>query len=70
MFVTLRGPEPVSGDPHAATGVNPGFSVLDVDSREILDVVQPDPENSESDFHGIGVRPVDDPGDAITSPPF
>ena len=43
MFVTLRGPVPVSGDPHAATGVSPGFSVIDVESREFLTVVEPDP---------------------------
>ena len=59
MFVTLRGPNPLSGDPHAATGVNPGFSVLDIETRELVEVVQPDPENEDSDFHGIGVRPVD-----------
>ncbi len=58
-FVTLRGPEPVSGDPHAATGDTPGFSVIDVESREIEEVVQPDEGNPESDFHGIGVRVLD-----------
>ena len=59
MFVTLRGPNPLSGDPHAATGVNPGFSVLDIETRELVEVVQPDPDDENSDFHGIGVRPVD-----------
>ena len=59
-FVTLRGPEPVSGDPHAATGETPGFSVLDVESREISEVVQPDEGNDESDFHGIGVRVIEE----------
>ncbi|TYL38852.1 cell surface protein [Natronococcus pandeyae] len=43
MFVSLRGPAPLSGDPHAATGVIPGFSVLDVESREIVATVEPDP---------------------------
>ncbi|WP_255168051.1 cell surface protein [Natrononativus amylolyticus] len=83
MFATLRGPEPISGDPHAATGVTPGFSVLDVDSREIVTVVEPDPIEGYSaeeiededtptpDFHGIGVRPVGDyDTDIPTSPPF
>ncbi|THE64228.1 cell surface protein [Salinadaptatus halalkaliphilus] len=81
MFVTLRGPAPQSGDPHAATGVTPGFSVLDTDSREIETVVEPDPiENYDQDdidaeevpdFHGIGVRPIDDfETDIPTSPPF
>jgi hypothetical protein len=49
MFVTLRGPAPLSGDPHAATGVTPGFSVLDVESREIVDVVEPDPIDEYDD---------------------
>ncbi len=57
MFVTLRGPNPLSGDPHAATGINPGFSVIDVESREIEEIVQPDEDNEDSDFHGIGVVP-------------
>ena len=83
MFVTLRGPEPVSGDPHASTGVIPGFSVLDVESREIVDVIEPDPiadysdEDLEDDdvptpdFHGIGVRPTADVDSEIpNSPPF
>ncbi|AXR77784.1 cell surface protein [Natrarchaeobaculum sulfurireducens] len=83
MFVTLRGPEPVSGDPHAATGVIPGFSVLDVESREIVDVIEPDPiadyddEDLEDesihtpDFHGIGVRPTAEFDSEIpNSPPF
>ncbi|MFU8868821.1 cell surface protein [Natronococcus sp.] len=49
MFVTLRGPAPLSGDPHAATGVTPGFSVLDIESREIVDVVEPDPIDDYDD---------------------
>ncbi|AFZ71671.1 YncE family protein [Natronobacterium gregoryi] len=89
MFVTLRGPAPLSGDPHASTGVTPGISVLDVDSREIVDVIEPypidefdddhvelaqDPEEDGPrvpDFHGIGVRPLEEFETGIdTSPPF
>ena len=89
VVVTLRGPAPLSGDPHAATGVTPGFSVLDVETKEIVGVVEPDPiddydeEDIEAareedddapaipDFHGIGVRPIDDFDTAIdTSPPY
>lgn len=83
MFVTLRGPSPLSGDPHASTGVTPGISVMDIESREIVDVIEPDPieEYSEEalededtptpDFHGIGVRPIDDVDSEIpNSPPF
>ena len=57
MFATLRGTTPISGDPHAATGDTPGFSVLDIESREIVEVIQPDGDNDGSDFHGIGVVP-------------
>ncbi len=89
MLVTLRGPAPLSGDPHAATGVTPGFSVLDTETKEIVTVVEPDPiaayddasieaareEDDDAppipDFHGIGVRPIDDVESTIdTSPPY
>ena len=68
MFVSLRGTQPRSGDPHAATGVTSGFSVIDIESRAIEDVVQVDPDAFASDVHGIGVRPFDP--DASLSPPF
>ena len=58
LFTSLRGPNPVSGDPHAATGETPGFSIIDVAEREVLEVIQPDPDDEDSDFHGIGVRVV------------
>ncbi|MDJ1431871.1 cell surface protein [Halostagnicola sp. A-GB9-2] len=89
MFVTLRGPAPLSGDPHAATGVTPGFSVIDVEDRDIVDVVEPEPigefdddeieaaqedeDDAEPlpDFHGLGVRPIDEFDSEIpNSPPF
>lgn len=57
-FVTLRGPNPVSM-PHMAKGETPGFSVIDVRTRELLGVVQPAEGNEDSDFHGIGVRVLD-----------
>lgn len=70
MFVTLRGTNPVSGDPHAATGVTSGYSILDIETRDIVDVVEPDPDADASDFHGIGVRPIGDVSGVPTSPPF
>ncbi len=82
MFVTLRGPEPVSGDPHAATGVTPGFGVLNTDTKQIETVVEPDPieeysdeeiaddETPTPDFHGIGVRPVGEFDGQVGSPPY
>ena len=69
MFVTLRGPNPQSGDPHAATGVNPGFAVFDIESRERVDTIIPSGDDDESDFHGIGVRPIGE-HDGFTSPHY
>ncbi|MDQ2051323.1 cell surface protein [Natronolimnohabitans sp. A-GB9] len=51
MFVTLRGPAPLSGDPHASTGVTPGVSVLSVDDREVVDVIEPHPIDEFDDEH-------------------
>jgi hypothetical protein len=60
LFVSLRGPNPVSGDPHAAEGETPGFSVFDTESREVVNTIIPDGDNEDSDFHGIGVVDTDD----------
>lgn len=70
MFTTLRGPNPLSGDPHAATGENPGISVLDIESREILQTLLPDEENEDSDFHAVGVRVTETDSETNTSPPY
>jgi DNA-binding beta-propeller fold protein YncE len=56
-FITLRGPNPQTG-PHAIAGETPGVVVIDVKSREIVTIIQPDGDNPDSDFHGIGVRPL------------
>ncbi|PMR68358.1 YncE family protein [Halomonas heilongjiangensis] len=56
-FVTLRGPNPVSM-PHMAQGETPGFAVIDVETREVVKIIQPAEGNPESDFHGIGVRVI------------
>ena len=56
-FVTLRGPEPLSG-PHAIRGSSPGVSVIDVETRRIVEIVLPEPDLRQSDFHGIGIRPL------------
>lgn len=49
LFVSLRGPAPLSGDPHAAAGETPGFSVFDTESREVVNTVEPDPIDDYSD---------------------
>ena len=58
-YISLRGPEPVSA-PHVAVGSTPGFSVMDVETRELISVVQPDSASPESDFHAIGLRLLHD----------
>ena len=55
FYVSLRGPNPKSAA-HVAFGETPGFSVLNVADRSLVDVIQPDGDNPDSDFHGIGVR--------------
>lgn len=57
-FITLRGPEPLSG-PHAIRGSSPGVAVVDVASRKLTTVLLPEPDLAVSDFHGIGIRPLD-----------
>jgi DNA-binding beta-propeller fold protein YncE len=54
-YITLRGPNPVTM-PHVAVGETPGFAVVDVRTRTLLETVQPDAGNPQSDFHGIAVR--------------
>jgi DNA-binding beta-propeller fold protein YncE len=56
-FISLRGPKPVSA-PHLAKGTTPGFAVVDIAARRLVKTVQPNPENENSDFHGIGVRVI------------
>jgi YVTN family beta-propeller protein len=56
-FITLRGPNPVTM-PHVAEGETPGFSVVDVATRELVRIVEPDEGNPDSDFHGIAVRVI------------
>jgi hypothetical protein len=57
-FISLRGPNPVSA-PHVAVGETPGFAVIDIAERTLLQVVQPAEGNENSDFHGIGVRVIE-----------
>ena len=54
-YVSLRGPNPVTAH-HVAKGKTPGFAVIDVAGRKLINVVQPAEGNDKSDFHGIGVR--------------
>lgn len=59
-FVTLRGPNPLSG-PHTIAGDTPGFGVLHVPSGRLLTVVQQPAQYDaggglKNDPHGIAVR--------------
>jgi hypothetical protein len=64
VFVSLRGPNPLSGDPHVATGGTPGLGVIKVGpngkSGELIAVVpirNVDIGGVErADAHGIRVR--------------
>jgi DNA-binding beta-propeller fold protein YncE len=64
MFVTLRGPNPLSGDPHVSTGSTPGLAVMTVGDggrtgtiRRIVRISNIDAAGVErADPHGIRVR--------------
>lgn len=62
-YVTQRGPNPLSGDPHVARGTLPGVLVIDVRTGEHVARLDPTTVRSAdgavlNDVHGIGVRPT------------
>lgn len=66
IFVSLRGPLPLSGDPHASTGSTPGLAVIQVTSggsdgsvKAIVRISNTDAAGVErADAHGIALRIV------------
>jgi DNA-binding beta-propeller fold protein YncE len=66
LFVALRGPVPLSGDPHNAVGSTPGVGIIQVTEGgragtllSILPVTNPtQQENQQPDPHGLRVRLV------------
>jgi DNA-binding beta-propeller fold protein YncE len=64
IFVSLRGPNPLSGDPHASTGSIPGLGVIDVSRggvrgvlKRVVRIHNIDAGGTErADAHGIRVR--------------
>jgi hypothetical protein len=66
VFVALRGPTPLSGDPHNATGATPGLGIIEVAEggrsgrlRAILRLTNVGPDGVErADPHGLRVRRV------------
>lgn len=62
VYVTQRGPNPLSGDPHVSRGSAPGVLVLDAQSGSLVTRIDlPKVLDAEgrvlNDVHGIGVRP-------------
>ncbi|MDA0269997.1 MAG: hypothetical protein O2919_03110 [Chloroflexi bacterium] len=65
-YITQRGPVPRSGDPHVATGSNPGVIVVDTETFAVVAELIPDraalPDGHAragelaNDVHGVGVR--------------
>jgi hypothetical protein len=64
IFVSLRGPNPLSGSPHAATGSTPGLGVIKVrqggkggELQSVVEISNVDAAGVErADPHGIRVR--------------
>ena len=62
VYVSQRGPHPVTGAPHAATGTEPGIAVLDAATGNRVAFLAPQATivggEVQNDFHGVGVRTV------------
>jgi hypothetical protein len=64
MFVALRGPNPLTGDPHSSTGTTPGVGVVQMQRggargflKAIVRVSNLDAGGVErADIHGLAVR--------------
>lgn len=60
-YITQRGPNPRSGDPHVAVGQRPGVLIIDVETGAHVAVLEPPTvrnvdDETVNDVHGIGVR--------------
>jgi hypothetical protein len=70
IFISLRGPNPLSGDPHASTGSTPGMMVVRVTHggsagvvKGIVPISNRDAQGIErADAHGIRVRRISGDG--------
>jgi hypothetical protein len=66
LFVALRGPTPLSGDPHNAVGSTPGLGIIDVTDggrtgslTAIVRITNPSQQGTQQpDPHGVRVRIV------------
>ena len=66
IFVSLRGPVPLTGDPHASTGTTPGLGVIQVHAdgrrgamKAIARISNIEGGVERADPHGIGLRVVE-----------
>lgn len=59
-FITTRGPNPVTA-PHLAKGETPGFAVVSIPDRKLIQVVQPAEGNEQSDFLRMRINPSESP---------
>jgi len=62
VYITQRGPNPLSGDPHVARGTRAGVLVVDVATGQAVTRLDPPTVSGSdgavlNDVHGIGVRP-------------
>jgi DNA-binding beta-propeller fold protein YncE len=60
-YITQRGPTPLSGDPHVAVGTQPGLLVVDTETGEHVQRLNPAQTTDDdgtvlNDVHGVGVR--------------
>jgi DNA-binding beta-propeller fold protein YncE len=63
VYISQRGPHPVSGAVHAAQGDQPGVAVVHAASGRTLRVFEPDTVTDGegqvlNDIHGLGIRPI------------
>ena len=61
LYITQRGPTPISGAIHAATGEQPGVAIIDTETGEAIGVLEPPEVTNEAgdvinDVHGVAVR--------------
>lgn len=75
IFASTRGPNPLTGDPHVATGSNPGLMVIRVKqggkSGEVLGIVPISNIDAggveRADGHGVGLRRIEEEDDDCDS---
>ena len=61
VYISQRGPTPISGAPHAAAGDDPGVAIVDAATGELVEVIAPpqalnDDGEVVNDIHGVAFR--------------